>query len=77
MVGKKFNQIESAFKNHASRDWYQMHAHQFWWAWLLRFWSYGSFLLAFKNGQNFPSDHGIVHGGQKIELAQNIHVSRG
>ena len=23
------------------------------------------------------SDHGIVHGGQKIELAQKIHVSRG
>ena len=25
----------------------------------------------------FPSDHGLVHGGQKIELAQKIHASRG
>ena len=36
-----------------------MHAHQFWWAWSLHFRSYGFFLLAFKNGQNFPSDHGL------------------
>ena len=36
-------------------------------------------LIFVQNGQNFPSDHGlhIVHGGQKIELAQNIHASRG
>ena len=26
---------------------------------LSQFQSYGSFLLAFKNGQNFPSDHGL------------------
>ena len=25
-----------------------MHVHQFWWVWPLRFWSYGSFLFAFK-----------------------------
>ena len=39
------------------------------------FWS---FFLAFKNGQNFPfGPWTIVHGGQKIELAQKIHASRG
>ena len=35
-----------------------MHAHQFWLAWSLQFRSYGFFLLVFKNGQNFPLDHG-------------------
>ena len=35
-----------------------MHAHQFWWVWYLWFRSYGFFLHAFKNSQNFPSDHG-------------------
>ena len=37
------------------------------------------FLFAFKNGQNFPLDHGqLVHAwGQIIELALNIHASRG
>ena len=34
-------------------------------------------LLLFKNGQISLSDHGIVHWGQKIELAQKIHTSRG
>ena len=40
---------------------------QFWWKWPLWFRSYGYFLLVFKNGQNFPLDHGlyIVHVGQK------------
>ena len=42
-----------------------MHANQFWWAWPLQFRSYGSFLLAFKNGQNFPSDHGLQSMGVK------------
>ena len=71
--------IELAQKIHASRGQPEMHGNQFWWVWPLRFRSYGSFLLAFKNGQNFLSDHGlyIVHGGQKIELAQKIHVSGG
>ena len=32
MVIKKFNRLESAQKNHASRCWCNMHAHQFWWA---------------------------------------------
>ena len=41
MVIEKFNQSESAQKNHASRDQYQVHAHQFWWAWSLRFRRYG------------------------------------
>ena len=31
MVVKKFNQLKSAQKVHASRDRCQMHAHQFWW----------------------------------------------
>ena len=51
--------IESSQKIRASRGWCEMHANQFWWVWLLQFRSYGSFLLAFKNGQNFPSDHGL------------------
>ena len=37
MVIEKFNRSESAQKNHASRSRYQMHAHQFWWVWSLRF----------------------------------------
>ena len=37
MVIKKFNRSESAQKNHASRDQYQVRAHQFWWVWSLRF----------------------------------------
>ena len=37
MVIEKFNRSESAQKNHASRGRYQMHAHQFWWVWSLRF----------------------------------------
>ena len=41
MVIEKFNQLESAQKNHASRDQYQVHAHQFWWAWSLWFQRYG------------------------------------
>ena len=31
----------------------------------------------FKNGQISLSDHGIIHGGQKIGSAQKIHVSIG
>ena len=34
-----------------------MQAHQFWWVGSLRFRSYGFFLFAIKNGQNFPLDH--------------------
>ena len=37
MVIKKFNRLESAQKNHASRGRYQVHAHQFWWVWSLQF----------------------------------------
>ena len=50
-------EIELAQNIHASRGWREMHANQFWWLWPFWFWSYGSFLLAFKNGQIFPSDH--------------------
>ena len=41
MVIEKFNQLESAQKIHASKDCCQVHAHQFWWAWLPWFWRYG------------------------------------
>ena len=34
---KKFNRSELAQKIYASRDWFHMHAHQFWWAWPLQF----------------------------------------
>ena len=51
--------IESAQKIHASMGWHEMLANQFWWAWFLQFRRFESFLFAFKNGQNFPSDHGL------------------
>ena len=34
---KNLIESESAQKNHASRDRYQVHAHQFWWVWSLQF----------------------------------------
>ena len=34
---EKFNLSESAQKIYASRDQYQVHAHQFWWVWSLQF----------------------------------------
>ena len=37
---EKFNLSESAQKIHASRDQYQVHAHQFWWVCSLRFQRY-------------------------------------
>ena len=40
MVIKKLNRLESAQKNHSSITWCQMHAHQFWWMYLLQFWRY-------------------------------------
>ena len=63
IIVKKFNGSEWAQKIHASRDWCQVHTHQFWWAWSLQFWRY-------RNSQkrpNFPFDPWtIVHGHQKI-----------
>ena len=54
-----------------------MHGNQFWWVWPLRFQSYGSFFLTSKQPK-FPfGPWAIVHGGQKIELAQKIYVSGG
>ena len=42
-----------------------MHAHQFWWAWLLRFWRY----CYFQKRPIFPfRPWTIVHGHQKIQL---------
>ena len=37
---EKFDLSESAQKIHASRDRYQVHAHQFWWVWSLWFQRY-------------------------------------
>ena len=37
---ENFNLSESAQKFHASRDQYQVHAHQFWWVWSLWFQRY-------------------------------------
>ena len=37
---EKFNLSELAQKIHAYRDQYQVHAHQFWWVWSLRFQRY-------------------------------------
>ena len=52
------------------------HAHQFWWAWLLRFRRY----CYFQKWPNFPFDPWtIVHGHQKFnrsESAQKIHANR-
>ena len=41
IVVEKFNQSESAQKIHACRSRCHVHAHQFWWAWLLQFRRYG------------------------------------
>ena len=37
MVIKKYNQLELAQKIYSNRDWCPVHAHQFWWVWLLQF----------------------------------------
>ena len=66
--------INSAQKIHANRGSCEMHANQFWWAWLLRFWR---FCLLSKR-PIFPfRPWTIVHGGQKINSAQKIHANRG
>ena len=57
--------IESAQNIHASRGCCEMHANHFWQVWLLQYRSYGSLLLAFKNCQNFHSDHGLQSMGVK------------
>ena len=46
-----------------------MHGNQFWWAGLLWFRSYGSFLFAFKMVK-ILSDH----GGQKIEMDKIMYT---
>ena len=69
--------IELAQKIHVSRGQLEMHGNQFWWVWPFQFQSYGSFCLHSKTAK-FPfGPWAIVHGGQKIESAQKIHVSRG
>ena len=70
--------IELAQKIHASRGWPEMHANQFWWAWLLRFRRFWLIFRLPSKRLKFPfRPWTIVHGGQKIELAQKIHASRG
>ena len=53
MVIKKFNQLESAQKIYASRCCCNIHAHQFWWVWSLRFRRY----CYFQKRQISLSDH--------------------
>ena len=56
MVIEKFNRSESAQKNHANRDRYQVHAHQF----LLGVVSpVSEILLPFKNGKISLLGHGL------------------
>ena len=50
MVIKKFNRLELAQKIHASRDWCNMQAHQFWWESFFQFWRY----CYFQKRPNFP-----------------------
>ena len=57
MVIEKFNRLESAQKNHASRDQYQVHAHQFWLGVVS---PVSEILLPFKNGQISLSGHGLL-----------------
>ena len=62
MVIKKFNWLESAQKIHASRDWCNIHVHQF----------------ASLVSEIFQTmDYIVVHGGQRIESVQKIHASKG
>ena len=46
--------IKSAQNIDARKGWHEMHANQFLVGVAFFVWSYGSFLLAFRNGQNFP-----------------------
>ena len=67
-----------ASKKSCKQSWHEMHGNQFWWAWPLWFQRHHSFFFAFKNSQNFPSDHELYSPwDQKIESAQKIYASRG
>ena len=77
MKVEKFNLSESAQKIHASRDQYQVHAHQFWWVWSLRFQRY-CYLSKTAKFPFWGMDYSPCH--RKInqsESAQKIHASRG
>ena len=53
-------------------------ADQFWWVWFLRFLEILPLFRLPSKRPKFPfGPWAIVHGGQKIELAQKIHASRG
>ena len=72
MVIEKFSQSESAQKIYASRDWCQVHAHQFWWVWLLRFRRYGYLSKTAK----FPFRGVDYKKFNRSESAQKIYASR-
>ena len=67
---KKLNQ--SAQKIHASRGLCQMHAHKFWWVWLL----FLELLLLSKMAK-FPFRIMVVKKFNQSESAQRIYASRG
>ena len=75
---EKFNLSESAQKIHASRDRYQVHAHQFWLGVVS---PVSEILLPFKNGQISILGHGlqsmVIEKFNRLESAQKIHASRG
>ena len=72
------SKIESAQKIQASRGRREMYANRFWWVLPLRFWRYCYVHVAFKTAKvSLPTMDYNSPWGQKIELAQKIHASRG
>ena len=60
---EKFNRLESAQKIHATRGQCHVHAHQFWWAWSLRFLIYGYLSKMAKfpfRGMDYIHGHGKI-----------------
>ena len=68
MVIEKFNLSESAKKIHASRNRYQVHAHQFWLGVVS---PVSEILLPFKNGQISLSGHGLYPWSSKNLINRN------
>ena len=69
---EKFNRSESAQKIPTTRGRYQVHPHQFWWAWLLRFRRYGYLSKTAK----FPFRGMDIEKFNRSESAQKIHANR-
>ena len=70
--------LESAQKIHASRGWHELHASQFWRVWPLWFLEILLLFVCLQKQPKFPfGPWTMVHGNQKIELAQKINASRG